>query len=40
MQDPDWPQLFKNAVLLGPVIDEEDHELTEVDGFEAAMHFL
>lgn len=40
MQDPSWPQLFKNAVLLGPVIDEEDHELTEVDGFEAAMHFL
>ena len=40
MQDPSWSQLFKNAVLLGPVIDEEDHELTEVDGFEAAMHFL
>ena len=40
MQDPSWSQLFKNAVLLGPVIDDDDHELTEVDGFEAAMHFL
>ena len=26
--------------MLGPVIDEEDHELTEVDGFEAALHFM
>lgn len=24
MQDPTWGQQFKNAVLLGPVIDEED----------------
>lgn len=40
MQDPSWSQQFKNAVLLGPVIDEEDHELTEVDGYEAYCHFL
>jgi solute carrier family 8 (sodium/calcium exchanger) len=40
MQDPSWSQQFKNAVLLGPVIDEEEHELTEVDGYEAMCHFL
>lgn len=40
MQDPTWGQQFKNAVLLGPVIDEEDHELTEVDWYEAACHFF
>lgn len=39
MQDPTWGQLFKNAVLLGPVIDEEDHQLTEVDAWEAFCHF-
>lgn len=27
-------------MLLGPVIDEEEHELTEVDGYEAWCHFL
>lgn len=40
MQDPSWSQQFKNAVLLGPIIDEEEHELTEVDGYEAMCHFL
>lgn len=40
LQDPTWGQLFKNACLLGPVIDEEDHELTEVDWFEATCHFF
>lgn len=40
MQDPSWSQQFKNAVLLGPVIDEEEHELTEVDGYEAFTHFI
>lgn len=40
MQDPSWSQQFKNAVLLGPVIDEEEHELTEVDGYEAFCHFM
>lgn len=27
-------------MLLGPVIDEEENELTEVDGYEAWCHFL
>lgn len=27
-------------MLLGPVIDEDDHELTEVDWYEAACHFI
>jgi len=40
MQDPTWAQQFKNAVLLGPVIDEEDQELTEVDWYEAMCHFF
>lgn len=40
MQEPTWMQQFKNAVLLGPVIDEEDNELQEVDGWEAWCHFL
>lgn len=40
MQDPTWGQQFKNAVLLGPVIDEDDLELTEVDWYEAYCHFL
>lgn len=40
MQEPTWAQLFKNAVLLGPVIDEEENEITEVDGWEAYCHFL
>ena len=27
-------------MLLGPIIDEEDHELTEVDWYEAPCHFF
>jgi len=40
MNEPSWCQQFKNAVLLGPVIDEEDHEITEVDLYEAIWHFI
>jgi len=40
MQDPTWGQQFKNACCLGPIIDEEDHELTEVDWYEAMCHFF
>lgn len=39
MQDPTWSQQFRNAVFLGPIIDE-DAEFTEVTGYEAFMQFL
>lgn len=32
--------MFKKAVLLGPIIDEDDHEITEVDWYEATCHFI
>lgn len=40
MKEPSWGQQFKNAVILGPIIDEEEHEITEVDLYEALCHFM
>lgn len=40
MQEPTWSMQFKNAVMLGPIVDEEEHEITDVDLYEALCHFL
>jgi len=39
MKDPTWGQQFKNAVLLGPDLDEEELEINEVGLYEAIWHF-
>ena len=38
-QEASWTQQFKNAVMLGPQIDEDNLILEEVSGFEAFNHF-
>ena len=38
-QNPTWSQQFKNAVTLGPVMDEEEHELSDVSAWDAFCHF-
>ena len=39
-QKPTWGAQFKNAVMLGPSIDEEDMIIDEVTLMEAINHFL
>ena len=39
-QDPSWGQQFKNAVQLGPQIDEDNLIVQDVDGMEAFLHFF
>ena len=38
-RDPTWSQQFKNAVMLGPTLDEEDMMVQDVNLYEAIMHF-
>ena len=38
-RDPTWSQQFKNAVMLGPTLDEEDMMVQEINLYEALMHF-
>jgi solute carrier family 8 (sodium/calcium exchanger) len=39
-KDPTWGQQFKNAVMLGPQIDEDNLVLEDVEPFDALSHFL
>jgi solute carrier family 8 (sodium/calcium exchanger) len=39
-KDPTWGQQFKNAVMLGPQIDEDNLVLEDVEAFDAFSHFL
>ena len=39
-KEPDWAQQFKNAVSLGPQIDEDNMILEEVSATEALFHFV
>lgn len=38
-RDATWTQQFKNAVMCGPVLDEEDMTLDDIDLYEALFHF-
>ena len=40
MQDPSWGQQFKNAIMLGPIYDDDEGDIQEVDGYEAWCHFI
>jgi len=37
---PTWSAQFKNAVMLGPTIDEEGTDVDNVTLYEAIMHFM
>ena len=39
-QNPSWSQQFKNAVMLGPQIDEDNMVLEDIEIGEALSHFL
>ena len=39
-RDPTWTQQFKNAVMLGPTLDEDDMMLQDIDLYEALYHFV
>ena len=39
-KDVTWGQQFKNAIMLGPQIDQDNFILEDVSGFEAFSHFI
>lgn len=38
-RDPTWSQQFKNAVMLGPTLDEEDMMVQDISLYQAIVHF-
>lgn len=40
LKEAGWGSQFKNAIMLGPTINEDDLVVDDVTGTEALIHFL